>query len=256
MPHVRPATREEAAAVLSADPVRNFSALRVLTQWEIPTDLHVCGGSAFFRFPDPNGGAFVVLCAASEEEGTALAALAEPGDNAFFTMDHAEGEGSAPNRPAALLIGTQETRWHNPCVQMSLPADAVLPPSDPDVRPLDPGMARYSHERYTMRHILGPDYIEERIRNGPSAGLVVDGTLVGFSMTHDEGTMGVLEVLPEWRRKGVAERVSWALCRWVREAGMIPTVHIKRGNAASMALAAKMGFVRTGDCTWFGWAAR
>jgi len=254
MESVRPATREEAAEILRADPVRNYSPLRILAEWDGPRDLHVCGRSAFFRLRDPKTErGFVVLSAATAEEGAALAALVDPGDHSFFTVDAVVRWPDAANEPAGDLIRDHRTDWHNPCRQMSLPDDVVLPEADPEVVPLTPDLAPYIHDHYTMRHALDVDYVEERIRCGPSVGVFRDGRLAGFSMTHDEGTMGVLEVLPEYRRQGLAEKMSVALCRKVREAGGIPTVHIKCGNLASLGLAAKMGYVPTGDVTWVGW---
>jgi len=254
MPLVRPASKEQLDELLRADPIRNYSPLRILAEWTDPCDLHACGGSAFFRLRDPDTGrGFVVLSAATVEEGAALATLVDDRDASFFTVDALVRWPDAPNEPAGAVLRGHRTDWHNPCRQMSLPPEVMLPEPDPEVVALTPDLAPYIHDHYTMRHALDVAYLEERIRCGPSVGIFRDGRLAGFSMTHDEGTMGVLEVLPDYRRQGLAEKMSFALCRKVRESGGIPTVHIKRGNQASLALADKMGYVHTGDVTWVGW---
>jgi 8-oxo-dGTP diphosphatase len=250
----RKVCRNELEAVFLADPRRFFSALRMLKEAKDPVDMHVCGRSGFFRQLDPDDGrGFVVLAAATLEEGTALAAFVGSQDASFFTVDAAAHWPDAANEPAGMLMRGHRADWHNPCRQLSLPDEVVLSIPDPDVVSLSPDQAEYIHGHYEMKHILPSVYLAERIRNGPSVGIFRDGRLVGWSMTHDEGTMGVLEVLPEYRRLGLAEKLSSALCRKVREAGSIPTVQILCGNRASPSLAEKMGFVRTADVTWFGW---
>ncbi len=225
MESVRSVPKGQLEEVLRADPARNFSPLRILSEWRDLRDFHACGRSGFFRMKDERTGrGFVVLSAATASEGADLAALVDDGDSSFFTVDAVAG-------------------W----------PDAVLPEPDPEIVPLTPDLAPYIHEHYEMRLALDAAYIEERIRCGPSVGVFRNGRLAGFSLTHDEGTLGVLEVLPEYRRQGLAEKMSVALCRKVREAGGIPTVHIKCGNRASMALAAKLGYVSTGDVIWAGW---
>lgn len=246
--------RHELAIVFQADPRRHFSALRMLEEAKAPVDMHICGRSGFFRQVDPDGGkGFVVLAAATPDEGEALAGLVGPRDASFFTVDAAAHWPDAANEPAGMLMRGHATDWHNACRQMSLPDEVALPPPDLQVVSLSPDQADYIHAHYEMNHILPAAYLADRIRNGPSVGIMRDGRLAGWAMTHDEGTMGVLEVLPEYRRIGLAEKLSFALCRKVREAGSIPTVHILCGNRASLSLAAKTGFVRTADVTWFGW---
>jgi tRNA (guanine37-N1)-methyltransferase len=64
---------------------------------------------------------------------------------------------------------------------------------------------------------------------------------VGFIGKHAEGSMGLLEVLPENRRQGLARTLeSFLIDRELRE-GNLPYCQVFRDNAASLALQKKLG---------------
>lgn len=83
-------------------------------------------------------------------------------------------------------------------------------------------------------------YIAQAIGRG-MLGAFVEGELAGFIGTHDEGTVGLLKVLPEYRRRGVAEALHRAMIGRVLARGGIPFSHVEVGNEASMALQKKVG---------------
>ena len=83
-------------------------------------------------------------------------------------------------------------------------------------------------------------HIRERIREG-MLGAEAEGEPAGFIGVHEEGTMGLLEVLPRFRRRGLAEALEAALIRRQLEKGVLPYAHVKTGNAASEALQTKLG---------------
>ena len=69
------------------------------------------------------------------------------------------------------------------------------------------------------------------------------GTLAGFMGEHLEGSMGLLYVFPELRRKGYAtELEKTMIARTLRE-GHIPFAQIEKNNSASLALQRKLGLV-------------
>ena len=72
-------------------------------------------------------------------------------------------------------------------------------------------------------------------------GLFEDGKLAGFIGTHSEGSMGILEVFPEHRRKGYGMMLESYLIRWHLERGWTPFGHVIDGNEASVRLQQKAG---------------
>lgn len=59
-------------------------------------------------------------------------------------------------------------------------------------------------------------------------GLFEDGQLAAFIGVHHEGSMGILEVLPEYRRRGLAMALEGWLIRWHLERGWTPSAMCMR----------------------------
>ncbi len=64
---------------------------------------------------------------------------------------------------------------------------------------------------------------------------------VGFIGEHPEGSMGMLHVFPQYRRRGYAEEIEKYLCRRYLSEGRVPYGHVITDNAASLALQKKLG---------------
>ena len=63
--------------------------------------------------------------------------------------------------------------------------------------------------------------------------------------------MGMLTVLPAFRRQGVATALMRELIRRLLESGRIPYTHVHTDNGQSMRLHEKLGFVRAENTvTW------
>ncbi len=67
------------------------------------------------------------------------------------------------------------------------------------------------------------------------------GHLVGFVGQHLEGSMGILHVLPEFRRRGYAEELEAFLINRIVTEGRVPFAHILHDNIPSLALQGKLG---------------
>lgn len=119
-----------------------------------------------------------------------------------------------------------------------------------DVRPLD-----MSHCAFVRAHYSSVDdegYIEERLRADDMYGVYVDGALAGFMGTHAEGSLGLLEILPEYRRRGLGEALERYVTRVHLSRGWTPFAQIESTNLPSQALHRKLGFEISDECLyWF-----
>ena len=86
-----------------------------------------------------------------------------------------------------------------------------------------------------------PEYMRGRIAKGAMYGAFIDGQMAGFMGVHDEGSIGLLEVLPEYRRRHVAMALETYVFNRFIEQGMTPYGQIVVGNEASGRLQEKMG---------------
>lgn len=86
---------------------------------------------------------------------------------------------------------------------------------------------------------------EADVRQAVKAGNVMlgykDETLVGMIGIHMEGSMGMLEVLPEYRRRGYGTELEKALIARQLESGLLPYGQVYLSNEASFALQASIG---------------
>ena len=102
---------------------------------------------------------------------------------------------------------------------------------------LDFLVANYRHE--------DSEYLVWLLERRALFGLFREGQLAGFIGKHAEGSMGLLEVLPAWRRQGVGEALErFLIARELRE-GNRPYCHVFFDNAASLALQRKLGLTIT-----------
>lgn len=74
-----------------------------------------------------------------------------------------------------------------------------------EIRQLD---ISYTEEILAHYHLGSEEYIKERLLNGCMFGAFVEGKMAGFIGTHIEGSIGMLEVYEEYRRRGIAESLN------------------------------------------------
>ncbi len=83
-------------------------------------------------------------------------------------------------------------------------------------------------------------YIRSRIESG-MIGAFDGEKCVGFIGTHGDGSVGLLKVLPAYRRRGIGEGLEARMVNRVLEKGRLPYDHVVIGNDASMSLQKKLG---------------
>ncbi len=127
------------------------------------------------------------------------------------------------------------------CLHAVYPSKKVLTyslPEGAEIRPLDDSHAEFVHANYHMVDDI--DYIRERIEAG-MYGAFVEGQIAGFVGTHEERPMGLLEVLPEYRRLGLAYALEAHLINQLLAQGRTPFCQVAVVNGPSIALQRKLG---------------
>ena len=77
--------------------------------------------------------------------------------------------------------------------------------------------------------------------------------LIGFIGEHLEGSMGMLYVFPEYRRKGFGAALQTHLIAKTMEKGYVPFGQVEKGNHASIALQKKIGMTRSDNPIVWMW---
>ena len=101
-------------------------------------------------------------------------------------------------------------------------------------------MSEFEFVFKNYEHISDADYLADRINTG-MIGAFCEGEPVGFIGNHSEGAMGLLQLLPEYRRRGIAFSLEAALINRMVRLGQIPYGQIVTTNNASINLQKKLG---------------
>ena len=111
-----------------------------------------------------------------------------------------------------------------------------------DLRTLTPAYAEAIVRHYSHPEYLRPGELEGLLAAGRVIGGFEEGRLVGFVGEHPHGAMGMLEVLPEARRRGWGSALAAAKVRQLLGEGRLPWAEVWPDNDASLALELSMGF--------------
>ena len=65
--------------------------------------------------------------------------------------------------------------------------------------------------------------------------------MVGFIGQHLEGSMGLLEVLPQYRKNGYGMELEQTMINYMLEKGLIPFCQVEVTNEKSLRLQKKLG---------------
>lgn len=98
---------------------------------------------------------------------------------------------------------------------------------------------------FVVANYHNPGAYESHIRGRINEGMFgaeIDGKLMGFAGVHQEGCLGLVEVIPEGRRRGAAELLEAAVIKMQLERGRNPYCHVVLSNEASVRLQKKLGF--------------
>ena len=94
-------------------------------------------------------------------------------------------------------------------------------------------------------------FVKSRIEKGETFAIYLEDKLASYAVFRENGSMGMLRTLPEFRGKGLAKSITYAMAKWVRERGYIPHLYIALDNTASQQVVSSCGFVKYERQHWF-----
>lgn len=104
--------------------------------------------------------------------------------------------------------------------------------------------------RHSMESLANESYIGECLKDGMYGAFHGDD-LCGFIGVHDQESIGLLEVHPNWRRKGLAVALEQVMIAKQLERGRLPYGEIVSDNTASIQLQRKAGMVTNEKLTYW-----
>ncbi len=115
---------------------------------------------------------------------------------------------------------------------------------------LDPAMAEYIYSHSAYKDFTSEGYIRERLVKDVSAGIWIDGELVGWGLTHDDTSLGFLQVIPRYRGQGLGESILRFLIMDKKTKKKPVFVNIEPHNHQSINLVKKLGFDFDREVSW------
>lgn len=141
----------------------------------------------------------------------------------------------------------------NPCWQLGWlrPTPPPLPDTAADIRQLDQSHLPTVLANYTL---TDEEYLSGLITRGELYGAFDGDALLAFIGRHAEGSVGLLEVLPPYRRRGLATLLQSYMIGLELSRGRVPYGQVFDGNDASLALQRSLGM--TSSIGRLYWAVR
>lgn len=155
----------------------------------------------------------------------------------------AEGEPAIARRfglkaDAHYVMAVARTGWR---AQAPAVAGAEISP----VGPSSPDLDLYPES--------GRAYARARARDGTLWAAKLEGATAGFVGLHDDASMGLLHVLPGWRRRGLGTMLLTRMTARVLAGAPVACSQIEAGNGASIRLHRRAGLqVGEGLTAWMG----
>lgn len=117
----------------------------------------------------------------------------------------------------------------------------ILETSNLNIRLIDSKYEKLIVDYYAKAKIAEESYVKERIRSNKVFGAFIDNVLCGFIGIHAEGSIGMLEVFPEYRRKHIGMYLQGFLINNALAKGDYPYGQVVENNIPSLKLQKKLG---------------
>jgi len=143
-----------------------------------------------------------------------------------------------------------EVEWELTTLRFVLPDKCEIVPSTRKTCALDTSLVDYIFNHSDYQSFTSKEYIKVRIERGVSAGIIEGNALVAWGLTHDDGALGFLHVLPEFRGKGYGKAITSSLIYEKRKENKPVFLNVEPNNINSINLVNKMGFVFDRKISW------
>ena len=150
-----------------------------------------------------------------------------------------------------ILTKGTKIKWKLSTMKLVLSNEISIAGPKYNISKLTVNDTEFIYENSAYKDFISIKYVAERIANGVSSCIRYMDKLIAWGITQDDGAIGFLHVLPEYRKMGYARDVMLDLINKVRDENKIPFAHIEEGNDKSMNLAIGLGFKKDKMVNWF-----
>ncbi len=149
-----------------------------------------------------------------------------------------------------IIIENKKAEWILATMRYYLPNDVEVPESKKEVIQLTKDHIGFIISQSNYKQFLTPAYVEERITKSISAAIFKRDKLVAWGLTHDDGALGSLHVLDEYRKKGYGKEILISLIHQNRKIGKMSFAQIEERNINAARLVEHLGFLKDRLVSW------
>jgi len=149
-----------------------------------------------------------------------------------------------------IITEKRKAEWILSTMRYYLSEEGEVPENRLKVIPLTTDHIGFIISQSNYKQFLTPAYVEERITKSISAAIIKKDKLVAWGLTHDDGALGSLHVLDEYRKKGYGKEIMTSLIHQNRKLGKMPFAQIEEKNLKAINLAEQLGFVKDRRVSW------
>lgn len=231
--------KKEIVNVLKKDIICNTNIINFIESYPI-NRIEIMGDSVLVKGTSDKD--WIYISSKSEQELRQLKTKLKRSDTNFAAIE---------DWMIPILTEGSKVKWIMSTMKLMLPENIILEKPNQKTSVLTQEDAQFLYMNSEYQEVISVDYITDRILHGLNTCIRNEGTPVAWAMTQDDGAIGFLHVLPEYRRKGYARDVMMDIIAKVRQEKKLPFVHIEIENVSSMKLTESLGFQKDRMVNWF-----
>jgi 8-oxo-dGTP diphosphatase len=230
---------QDALKILKTDRIKNVSIINFIKNNKV-LSIDIIGESVLARGTSDRRWVYISCPKAEELKG--FISQFTPEDRCY---------GAIEDRMFPVLTEGKEILWDISVVKFYLPEEVYLPPPPRKTVDLSAHDAETVFTNSEYKKYISPEYIVQRITKGISSGIYEDNKLVSWAITQDDGAIGFLHTIEEYRKKGYGYIVTLSMIEKLRNRGELPFAYIVASNKRSIDLFLKLGFRKSNTIHWF-----
>lgn len=157
---------------------------------------------------------------------------------------------SVENWKIPIISENKKTDWVLTTMRYYLPDEVEVPENKLEVIPLTTDHIGFIISQSNYKQFLTPAYVEDRISKSISAAIMKKDKLVAWGLTHDDGALGSLHVLDEYRKKGYGKEILISLIHQNRKLGKLSFAQVEERNTKAINLVEQLGFINDREVSW------
>ena len=149
-----------------------------------------------------------------------------------------------------IITEKRKAEWILSTIRYYLPNEVEVSENKKEIIPLTTDHIGFIISQSNYKQFLTPVYVEDRITKSISAAIFKKDKLVAWGLTHDDGALGSLHVLDEYRMKGYGKEILISLIYQNGKLGKISFAQIEEKNLKATNLIEQLGFVKDRRVSW------